>query len=232
MNPAIDPETPVGQIARLHPEALDLFERFDIAYACKGARSLRAAVLAAGADLDEVLAELKRLPKDPRPQPAMAELVQTIVELHHRATAADLAAAAARTAGAAQSEKVRRIGRLLASLGATIYRHMDLEEQELFPRIAELESHGPRTRSGSISRALLVEFVEHDLVAECLGKMWELALQLTRDEDPDGSLFESLATLHRELNRHMHAENNVLIPLVIDIEARRKRTSASGELTH
>ncbi|MFZ2492253.1 MAG: DUF542 domain-containing protein, partial [Thermoanaerobaculia bacterium] len=59
----IDPETPVGQIARHHPEAVELFERFDIAYACKGGRPLRAAALAAGADPEELLAALQRLPK-------------------------------------------------------------------------------------------------------------------------------------------------------------------------
>ncbi|MFZ2490500.1 MAG: hemerythrin domain-containing protein, partial [Thermoanaerobaculia bacterium] len=167
------------------------------------------------------------------PEPTASELIHSIVGQHHRASSVDLTSAAVRVAGAAQSEKVRRIGRLLESIDATLRRHMEREEQELFPRIEQLESQEQRVRAGSISRALLVEFVEHDVVAEWLGKLWELALQLNRDEDPDGELFESLAALHRDLNRHMHAENNVLIPIVVDREDRNKRlASGRDEMRH
>ncbi|MGZ5476407.1 MAG: hemerythrin domain-containing protein, partial [Thermoanaerobaculia bacterium] len=84
-------------------------------------------------------------------------------------------------------------------------------------------------RAGSISRPLLNEFVEHDFAHERLAKIRELALRLRNVEGSDVQLLDELDELFRAVHRHIHLENNVLIPLVIDLENRLK-ASRQGDL--
>jgi iron-sulfur cluster repair protein YtfE (RIC family) len=96
------------------------------------------------------------------------------------------------------------------------------EEKNLFPRIEELDLHPHKVRAGSISRPLLNEFIEHDIVHERIAKIRELALRLRSMEGPDVQLLDEIEELYRAVHRHIHLENNVLIPLVIDLENRLK----------
>jgi hypothetical protein len=41
-------------------------------------------------------------------------------------------------------------------------------------------------------------------------------------EGPDVQLLDEIEELYRAVHRHIHLENNVLIPLVIDLENRLK----------
>ncbi|MGZ4809983.1 MAG: hemerythrin domain-containing protein, partial [Thermoanaerobaculia bacterium] len=87
-----------------------------------------------------------------------------------------------------------------------------------------------RIRAGSISRPMLNEFVEHDIVHERMTKIRELTLQLRARPDADTALLDELDELYRAVHRHIHLENNVLIPLVIDLENRLKE-ARNGEVT-
>jgi iron-sulfur cluster repair protein YtfE (RIC family) len=83
-------------------------------------------------------------------------------------------------------------------------------------------------RVGSLSRPLLMEFVEHDTIHEWLVKVRELGLRL-RIRGADAALLERIDDLDRSVHRHLHSENNVLIPRVVDLEHRlRSRRLASA----
>ena len=222
-NLTIEASAPVGQIARFFPSAIAVFEAMDIEFACKGGRSLADAADAVGADLGELLAALRSVANEGHSmETSVADLIHTIVTDHHRIEADMIQDIEARLAKASGGGDVARIRRIFVRLAAAIRMHMLREERELFPRIEELDLHPHRIRAGSISRPLLVEFVEHDIVHERLIKLRELTLRLRGVID--AAAVEALEHFDVLTHRHIHLENNVLIPRVIDLENRLKLT--------
>jgi regulator of cell morphogenesis and NO signaling len=230
-SPAFDASTPVGQIAREHPWAVEIFERLDVEYSCRGGRPLRDAAMAAGWSAEELLHELRSAAQtaaEPEgPEPTLAAILETIITDHHRLEAARLNELARSLADAPQSVPLQRLRRLLDAVHATMRTHMLREERDLFPRLEELELHPERVRAGSVTNPLLIEFVEHETVHEWLTRMRELVLQL-RLEGLDAGLLAALEMLHRQVHRHLHLENNVLIPRVIDLENRLRLLRHAG----
>ena len=224
MSHNIDEVTPVGQIARNYPSTIAVFEELDIDYACKGGRSLAEAARAAGFEAGAALEALEAvIPAGPAIESRVSDLLHTIVTEHHRFEAARFRDLAARIESPAFANVfAARLRTILTELASTVSEHMLREEKNLFPRIEELDLHPHKVRAGSISRPLLNEFIEHDIVHERIAKIRELALRLRSMEGPDVQLLDEIEELYRAVHRHIHLENNVLIPLVIDLENRLK----------
>lgn len=219
MRQPITESTPVGQIARVFPLAIPIFEEFDIDYACRGGRSVADAARAAGFESSAVLDALQAVcSNDIAIEPRVSDLVHAIVTQHHRFEDVRFRELAARfEAPEFTTVEGGRIRTLLLDLASSVSAHMLREERNLFPRLEELDLHPHRVRAGSISRPLLNEFLEHDVVHERLTKIRELALRLHASSAHAGLLAE-LDDLYRAVHRHMHLENNVLIPRAIDLE--------------
>jgi regulator of cell morphogenesis and NO signaling len=224
MSHNIDEVTPVGQIARKYPSTIAVFEELDIDYACKGGRILADAARAAGFETGTVLEALEAvIPSAPAIEPRVSELLHRIVTEHHRFEAARFRDLAARIESLAFANVFgARVRTILTELSSTVSAHMLREEKSLFPRIEELDLHPHKVRAGSISRPLLNEFVEHDVVHERIAKIRELVLRLRNVEGSDVQLLDELDEFYRAVHRHIHLENNVLIPLVLDLENRLK----------
>jgi regulator of cell morphogenesis and NO signaling len=94
------------------------------------------------------------------------------------------------------------------------------EEDMLFPQVealerAALESRPPeKPYVGGLSHRILVEYHEHDVVAEKMRKLRELTSNFRVPEDcPDyRGFYADLEKFERDLHEHMHLENNVLYP--------------------
>ncbi|HEX9160188.1 MAG TPA: DUF542 domain-containing protein [Thermoanaerobaculia bacterium] len=229
MKQRIDETTPVGQIARAFPNAIAVFEEFDIDYACKGGRGVAEAAKAAGFDSAAVLEALGTATAGgPAPEPRIADLLHTIVTEHHRFEAARFRELASRfDTPRMASVEAGRIRTILTELATTVSEHMLREERNLFPHVEQLDLHPHRVRAGSITRPLLNEFVEHDVVHERLTKIRELAQRLRGREGVDPGLLDEVDELYRAVHRHIHLENNVVIPRVIDLENRLKSSRRS-----
>jgi len=229
MRHQIAESSPVGQIARTYPKAIAVFEQFDIDYACKGGRSLADAAAAAGFDVATVIEAVKTAAASgPAADARVADLVHTIVTEHHRLEAAQFRELAARFEPPKMTTvDATRIRTLLLELATSVSAHMLREERNLFPRLEELDLHPHRIRSGSVSRPLLNEFLEHDIVHERISKIRELTLRLRARPDADKELLDELDELYRAVHRHMHLENNVLIPLVVSLENDLKNSRQS-----
>lgn len=219
----ISESTPVGQIARFYPAAADVFESMDIEFGCKGARPLRDASTAAGYAPEEVLQAVEELTAGTAPveEGTVAELLHLIVTTHHRVAEQYFRDVLQELQGVPEEPEVPRMRNLLLAAKGSLSRHMLREERELFPRIEELEQHPHRVRLGSLSRPLLMEFVEHDTIHEWLLKVRELALRM-RGRGVNGPLLDKIEELDQATHRHLHAENNVLIPRVIELEHKLK----------
>jgi regulator of cell morphogenesis and NO signaling len=220
----IDGSAPVGQVARFYPTTIAAFEDFDVDYSCKGGRSIADAAAATGLSTAKLLEELTAIigGADPAPEPAVAELLHTIVTGHHRFEAERFREISAQLMTKPDDPDVARMRRVLADLSGSVSIHMLREERNLFPRIEELELHPHRVRAGSISRPMLNEFLEHDMVHERLTKLRELSLRARLRNAIENYVFRDLEDLNRAMHRHMHLENNVLIPRVIDLENKLK----------
>ncbi|HSP16573.1 MAG TPA: DUF542 domain-containing protein [Thermoanaerobaculia bacterium] len=220
----VDGSTPVGQVARFFPATIAAFENFDVDYACKGGRSIADAAAAAGLSTATLLEEITTIAKQEvtTNEPTVSELVHVIVTEHHRFEAEQFRLLSAQLMLKQDDPDVSRMRRIVADLAGSIAIHMLREERNLFPRIEELDVHPQRVRAGSISRPLLNEFLEHDMVHERLTKLRELSLRarLTNAIEPD--VLNDLELLNRAIHRHMHLENNVLIPRVIELENKLK----------
>jgi regulator of cell morphogenesis and NO signaling len=227
----INESTPVGQTARHYPATIAVFEAFDIDYACKGGRSLAEAARAAGLEVSALLAGLQpALEGGPAPETPIGNLLHTIVTEHHRFEGPRLRKLAARFESAHVSSPASRIRNLLLDLADAGSAHMLREERSLFPQLEQLDLHPHSVRAGSISRPLLNEFIEHDVVHERITKIRELALRLRARADWDVQLLDEVDELYRDVHRHMHLENNVLVPRAIDLE-NMLRSSRRGELS-
>jgi regulator of cell morphogenesis and NO signaling len=222
MKTAIDATTPVGRIARLYPETVSLFDGMDVEYACKGGRALRDAAVAAGVSSEEllgaVLATIDGMP--PAEERGIGELLDALIREHERFGDERFREILLRFDRIEHYPDAERLHRLLKALRTKMAGHMQREEREIFPRIEELDLHPERGRLG-ISRQLLIEFVEHDVVHEWLTKIRELTLRL-RTREVDALLLDAVDEMCHALKRHLHLENNVLIPRVIDSEQRLK----------
>ena len=215
----INESSPVGQTARYFPATIAVFEAFDIDYACKGGRSLAEAARAAGFDAAALIGGLQpALVSGPAPEPSISDLVHTIVTEHHRFEGPRLRGLAARFDSAKRNSSASRIRSLLLDLADSGSAHMLREERSLFPQLEQLDLHPHSVRAGSISRPLLNEFVEHDVVHERVTKIREIGLRLRAQSDWDVQLLDEIDELYRDVHRHMHLENNVLIPRAIDLE--------------
>jgi regulator of cell morphogenesis and NO signaling len=220
----IDGASPVGQVARFFPSTIAAFENFDVDYACKGGRSIADAAAATGLSTAKLLEEITVIANAevPAPEQSVSELVHIIVTEHHRFEAEQFRILSAELMARPDDLDVSRMRRLVADLSGSISVHMLREERNLFPRIEELDVHPHRVRSGSISRPLLNEFLEHDIVHERLTKLRELSLRARLSNAIEPDVLNDLELLNRAIHRHMHLENNVLIPRVIELENRLK----------
>jgi regulator of cell morphogenesis and NO signaling len=215
----VNESSPVGQTASHFPATIAVFEAFDIDYACKGGRSLAEAARAGGIETAALLAGLEpAFAGGPAPAPAIHDLLHTIVTEHHRFEGVRLRALATRFESAKDNSPAWRIRNLLLDLADSGSAHMLREERSLFPQLEQLDLHPHRIRVGSISGPLLNEFIEHDVVHERITKIRELALRLRARADWDVPLLDEIDELYRDVHRHMHLENNVLIPRAIDLE--------------
>lgn len=227
----INETMPVGQIARKFPAAIAVFEEFDIDYACSGGKSVVEAARASGWDPKSVVDALEAAAAEgPDVEPALSELVHTIITEHHRFEATRFKELAARFEPPLMANVVAaRIRTILLELSTSVSEHMLREQRNLFPRIEELDLHPHRVRAGSITRPLMTEFVEHDVVHDRLTKVRELALRLRGVADQE--LLDDVDELYRAVHRHIHLENNVLIPRVIELENKLKTSRRDEILT-
>lgn len=245
------PETPVREILHRVPQTLGVLERHHLDYCCGGARPLREACVAAGADLGAVLGALEAVREGPRsPVAGIApealgpkELVAHVLSTHHAVTREasaslpGLARKVARVHGRAHPE-LARVAELVETLFHELSTHMEREEQVLFPYIvalAEAEVSGgpaPRAGFGTAARPIHVMRMDHDAAGALLGELAEVTGHYAVPAGACTSwraLYEGLDAHQRDLMRHVWIENELLFPAAIDLEERllsRRQRSA------
>jgi len=210
----------LGDLALTRPAAVRVFHRHGIDFCCGGKRTLGEAVSAQGLELQAILDEIGREEKtgddtrwDEAPIP---ELIQHILAVYHEGHRRDLPPLLqmARKVEEVHGEKASFPNGLrehLEHIQVALESHLQKEEQILFPAI--LAGQGAMAM-GPIS-VMEAEHVEHGVN---LAKTRELAHNLVPPEEACTTwraLYNGLEELEREIMTHIHLENNLLFPKVL-----------------
>jgi regulator of cell morphogenesis and NO signaling len=224
--------TTLGELVNEHPVLARELERLGLDYCCGGASSLGAACATAGLDAEAVALELAALSVMGLP-PAWAklppaELVDHIVDTHHRylwselPRLSELAAKVTAVHGERHPE-LFGVRRLVDAVGSDLEPHLTKEERVLFPMIRELAASTtvPEFHCGTLANPISVMLREHDQVGELLAELRQQADGYNVPTDGCASyraLYAGLAQLESDTHLHVHKENNLLFPMVLELE--------------
>lgn len=229
----------LGDLVVEDPRRSRIFENLGIDYCCNGQRSLAQAASEAGLDPAEVAASLALA--DP-PAPASwqhlenAALAHDIVDTHHAYLWEEmprLRALVDKVHGVhgARHPELARVQAAYAAVIADLEPHLTTEERSVFPAISRLEkATGEVTFSfGSLEEALTALIREHDAVGDLFKEMRELTAGYVPPDDACGSyvaMLDGLLTMERDLHEHIHKENNILFPKVLELLRQRSAVHA------
>ncbi|GMA41576.1 iron-sulfur cluster repair di-iron protein [Mobilicoccus caccae] len=230
----ITPETLVGDLVTDDPRRTRVLDRFGVDYCCGGRRTLGEVASAGDLDLDALISELDVAGESETPDwaaMAPADLARHIVESHHaylweempRVLA--LAEKVARVHGGRHPE-LADVEQLTTSLVAELEPHLTKEERILFPAIETFyATEGPVDFPfGRLANPIRMMLAEHDEAGEILAKLRQVSAGFVTPEDGCGSytaLYSGLEEMEKDLHLHIHKENNVLFPRVMQDEEDR-----------
>ena len=221
----------LAELVSAHPGAARVLERHHLDYCCGGADRLGDACVARGVDPAVVLDELTALGPEAAPDWAAmgpAELVDHLESTHHvylKAELPRLNALVDKVAGVHgdRHPELRDIQRTFEELRADLEPHLMKEEQVLFPMVRELAvaTTAPTFHCGTLQNPIRVMLMEHDRAGELLARQRELTSDYGVPDDGCASyeaLFAGLAELEVDTHQHVHKENNLLFPAVLERE--------------
>jgi regulator of cell morphogenesis and NO signaling len=213
----------VGTIAADHPIATRSLHRHRIDFCCGGGLPLEEACRRKNVDPQDVLSDIRRdiagqensdSDADGWTNRPLPELVDHIVNAYHEPLREELPRLEAmlrkviRVHGHVDPERLNALLETFLTLKTDLDAHMRAEEEDLFPRAANIPDAGT-----PISTDRLVH--DHDDAGRALRTIREL----TDDFVPPAyacntwkGVWAGLETLERELHDHIHLENNILFP--------------------
>jgi len=230
---AITTDTSLGDVVTANPAAARVLERHGLDYCCGGSRTLGDACESGGVEVDGLLGEIAALGSTPEPDWAKmgpAELVDHLEAVHHAYLHEELplldplAAKVAEVHGERHPE-LAQVRDLYAELHADLAPHLRKEEQVLFPMIRELAAadDAPSFHCGSLANPISVMMTEHDRAGELLEQLREVSHDYELPADACASytsLYQRLEALEADTHLHVHKENNILFPTVVEMERR------------
>lgn len=208
----------LGQLATSYPLSTQVFLRYRLDFCCGGKQTLEAACGARGLDpraiIREIEAEAPGASKQRWDSEPLPELVDFIVARYHRALRRDLpglleAAWRVERVHAAKPTCPLGLATHLEEVQMELLRHMDKEEQALFPMIT---SGGVGARLHMPVRMMMEEHDDHGVN---LRRLRELAHDFISPPEACATwraLYVGLERLEADLMEHIHLENNVLFP--------------------
>lgn len=227
----INPDSTLAALVIARPDVASQLDVLGLDYCCGGQRSLADAASERGLDLAATIAELDAIEKAADASPdwdGIEGLVDHLEATHHtylREALPRLVALADKVAGVhgAIHPELTTVAELVQELRDDLEPHLLKEERVLFPMIRDLATATaePDFHCGSLSNPIRVMLSEHDTVGELLA-----ALRASTDSyrvPDDGcasyqALYAGLAELEADTHLHVHKENNVLFPAVLQTE--------------
>ncbi|MCC6226123.1 MAG: iron-sulfur cluster repair di-iron protein [Microthrixaceae bacterium] len=228
----MSPSQTLAAIIDANPSAARILERHDLDYCCHGQRTLEAACAELNLDPAVVQAELDAAPATDRGEwtsMAPAEFVDHLEATHHRYLHEEmprLAELAIKVRGVHgdRHPELHEVAATYLELQADLDPHLAKEEQVLFPMIRELTSgaEGATAHCGGIGNPIRVMMMEHDRAGELLAQLRKLTNGYQAPADGCASyqaLYKGLEEFEADTHLHVHKENNVLFPTVLELDS-------------
>ncbi len=231
----IDVSTTLAEAVDTFPQLAREFERRGLDYCCGGGRSLGDACALIGLDPVATAAELSEVGAISGSAEWVTMtpdvLVDHIEATHHRYLWDEMPRVTAlldkiMSVHGSRHPELVDIAACFAEARADLEPHMTKEERVLFPMIRELATSTgvPSFHCGSLQNPISVMMSEHDAVGGLLARLHHLTDGYTTPADGCASYvacFAALADLEADTHLHIHKENNVLFPMVLQMEAER-----------
>jgi regulator of cell morphogenesis and NO signaling len=229
----IDPAASLGELVAQRPGRAPLFEELRLDYCCGGRQTLAEACAKRGLEIDAVRTAIGTLDqansrdagcedRDWR-RATLTELCAHLVVVHHDDVRhafpkiEALLSTVVRVHGPTHPE-LTALQRAFAGFRAELEPHLAAEEAELFPAAIARERHGTAIEERLLER----HEREHAVVGHALSALRVLGRDYDRDHalcDTHRALLDALAAFELDLHRHVHEENNVLLPRMREMSA-------------
>jgi regulator of cell morphogenesis and NO signaling len=204
----------VAEIAAALPGATAVFRRHKLDFCCGGQAPLAEAVMARGADLPAVEAELAALVPDqaaaPEDTDSLIDLIETRYHATHRRELPELIRLARRVEAVhAENPAVPHgLAELLTEMSAELEEHMQKEEQVLFP----LMRRGGHPMIGHPIGMMRHEHDNHGAHLRALDALTTGGVPPAGACNTWRALYAGTRKLADDLMEHIHLENNILFP--------------------
>jgi iron-sulfur cluster repair di-iron protein len=232
-------ETRVNEIALSSPESRRILEDASVDYCCGGDKSLQEACLRANVSAEMILNRLQQNRERARSDEGgwtkapLAELTRHIRERHHdyvRDVIPRLQGmlAKVREKHGSKHREIGEIEKLFADVAREMLKHMQKEEQILFPYIDALE----RAANGNgaveppffqtVRNPIYSMMQDHDAAGELVRKIRAAGKGYQPPEDSCTTFkatYQELQQFEEDLHLHVHLENNILFPRAVELEA-------------
>ncbi|MCR2804072.1 iron-sulfur cluster repair di-iron protein [Paenibacillus soyae] len=236
MTTVIQRDQRVGDIVAVYSQASNIFKELGIDFCCGGGRTLAEAVQKRKLDEGEVLSRLNKVCTEARPAwpldwkqdgRKLTKLTEHITLQHHNFLRGELPVLrdfvnkVARVHGGEHPELVLLQG-FYHRLSEELLAHLAKEEELLFPAILRAEAEGSEEALQDALRLLGTLEAEHDEAGDLLSRMRDATGGYAL---PDGACmtysvtFRKLEELENDMFTHVHLENNLLFPALVEMKA-------------
>jgi regulator of cell morphogenesis and NO signaling len=233
-----NPSLSIRDIAARQPSAVALLQRFEIDVCALADKSLREACSELQLSLGQVLEKLQECHdvesgfSDPAAL-SNALLIQHIVRIHHQRIRRDLPSLIRYAQKLAEKDgehahELKAIEKLIEQLQRDLLAHIRKEEEVLFPFIVQMEEESvlayPPSHAcfRSVSHPVFMMLQEHEAAGRIMEKIRRRSGDFTA---PKGAcpthraLLDGLHEFGKDLQQHVHLENDVLFPRSIQMES-------------
>ncbi|WP_339211831.1 iron-sulfur cluster repair di-iron protein [Aeribacillus sp. FSL K6-3256] len=222
--------TTVGEIVAMLPKASDVFKKNKIDFCCGGDRSLKEAADKRGVAIEELMSQLQDLyaATDEKTEKnwltaTYSELIDHIINKHHRYLLEELpnlspyVTKVMRVHGGNHPHLIK-VHKLFNELKTELEQHLWKEESEVFPLISQFEKQ-PTSENEQKMKKMIADLTnEHDKTGDIIKEI----RRITNDYIlPNGAcrtyqlVYNRLEALESDLFEHIHLENNVLFPRIL-----------------
>lgn len=224
----------IGDIVTEFPGASSILKRYGIDFCCGGGRPVGQAAEEKGLVPAQLVSELEAAyqeasgrqthGRDWRNAPA-SELIDYIVQTHHAFLQKELPVIGEfvtkilRVHGARQGEILSALHRKFHTLKTELEQHLIAEETVLFPLVCEFEKNPDAQTLKKAQSAIASLEGEHSGAGDILKEMRDVTEDYTLPEHACRTYtlaFQKLEALEADLFEHIHLENNILFPRVMN----------------
>lgn len=226
----IAPTTTLGDLVTEDPRRSRVLDEFGLDYCCGGQATLADACAAQGLDTQQVAEALDLPDRGPAPEwqkLSLADLARHVVDTHHTYLWRELPRLQMLVEKVADvhGERHPELAQVRADyslLAEDLAAHLTKEERILFPGVLQLTEGDPDSLGGlRLSNPISQMLNEHDVAGDILRRLRETTRDYAMPEDGCASYQAMLAGLEEmeaDLHEHIHKENNVLFPAVVEYE--------------